>query len=118
VYRHLRKQPVLSVPNALEILENKVGDCNEHAILLAALGRAAGIPTRIEAGLVYMNDRFYYHAWNAFFLGRWVTADAVFDQMPADLSHVRLVIGGLEQQVDLMGVIGRIAITVEEAVYD
>lgn len=118
VYRHLRKQPVLSVPNALEILENKVGDCNEHAILLAALGRAAGIPTRIEAGLVYMNDRFYYHAWNAFFLGRWVTADAVFDQMPTDLSHVRLVIGGLERQVDLMGVIGRIAITVEEAVYD
>jgi hypothetical protein len=118
VYRHLRKQPVLSVPNALEILENKVGDCNEHAILLAALGRAAGIPTRIEAGLVYMNDRFYYHAWNAFFLGRWVTADAVFDQMPADLSHVRLVVGGLERQVDLMGVIGRIAITVEEAVYD
>lgn len=118
VYRRLRKQPVLSVPNALEILENKVGDCNEHAILLAALGRAAGIPTRIEAGLVYMNGRFYYHAWNAFYLGRWITADAVFDQMPTDLSHVRLVIGGLERQIDLMGVIGQIAITVEETRYD
>lgn len=118
VYRLLRKQPVMSVPNALEVLENKVGDCNEHAVLLAALGRAAGIPTRIEAGLVFMKGQFYYHAWNAFYLGRWVTADAVFNQMPADISHLRLVIGGLERQIDLMGVIGRIDIAVEEAVYD
>ncbi|MFH1984526.1 MAG: transglutaminase-like domain-containing protein [Pseudomonadota bacterium] len=118
VYRNVSKQPVLSVPNALEILDKKVGDCNEHAILLAALGRAAGIPTRIEAGLVYMRGRFYYHAWNGFYLGRWITADAVFDQMPADLSHIRLVIGGLERQIDLMGVIGQIAITIEESVYD
>jgi transglutaminase-like putative cysteine protease len=118
VHGHLRKQPVLSVPNALEILEQRVGDCNEHAILLAALGRAAGIPTRIEAGLVFMNGGFYYHAWNAFYLGTWVTADAIFDQMPADVSHLRLIIGGLARQVDLMGVIGRIAITVEDTVYD
>ncbi|MCX5908586.1 MAG: transglutaminase-like domain-containing protein, partial [Deltaproteobacteria bacterium] len=47
VYRNVEKRPVLSIPNALETLRNRVGDCNEHAVLLAALGRAAGIPTQI-----------------------------------------------------------------------
>ncbi|PKN69482.1 MAG: hypothetical protein CVU52_09515, partial [Deltaproteobacteria bacterium HGW-Deltaproteobacteria-10] len=64
VYRHVEKKPVLSVPNALEVLQNKVGDCNEHAVLIAALLRTAGIPAQIETGLVYISGRFYYHAWN------------------------------------------------------
>jgi transglutaminase-like putative cysteine protease len=50
VFTHIEKRPVLSLPDALSTLENRVGDCNEHAVLLAALARAAGIPTRIEAG--------------------------------------------------------------------
>ena len=84
VYRHIDKKPVLSVPNALEVLLNKAGDCNEHAVLVAALLRTAGIPSQIESGLVYLSGRFYYHAWNAVYLGDWVTADAVFNQFPAD----------------------------------
>jgi hypothetical protein len=44
VYRNIEKRPVLSVPNALETLRLKRGDCNEHAVLLAALSRATGIP--------------------------------------------------------------------------
>jgi len=64
VYKNIEKRPVLSLPDALGTLMNKVGDCNEHAVLLAALSRAAGIPARIEAGLVYLNGKFYYHAWN------------------------------------------------------
>ena len=51
VYRTVEKKPVLSVPNALEVLKNKEGDCNEHAVLTAALLRAAGIPVQIETGL-------------------------------------------------------------------
>ena len=64
MYQNIQKRPVLSVPNALETLRNRVGDCNEHAVLLAALARAAGIPAQVEAGLVYQKGRFYYHAWN------------------------------------------------------
>jgi transglutaminase-like putative cysteine protease len=89
-----------------------MGDCNEHAMLLAALARAAGIPARVEAGLVYMKGRFYYHAWNLLFLGRWVTADAVFGQLPADVTHLRLVTGSMQQQLDLAAVIGNITIDV------
>lgn len=110
VYRNIEKRPVLSVPNALETLRLKRGDCNEHAVLLAALARAAGIPAQVEAGLVYQNGQFYYHAWNVLFLGSWVTADAAMGQFPADATHLRLV-RGTDRQIDLAGVIG--AITLE-----
>ncbi len=112
VHTHIEKRPVLSLPDALSTLENRVGDCNEHAVLLAALARAAGIPTRIEAGLVYLKGRFYYHAWNLMYLGKWITADSLFGQLPADVSHLRFVTGSPEQQLDLMGIIGKIRLTV------
>jgi transglutaminase-like putative cysteine protease len=57
VNENVQKRPVLSVPNALEILHNRVGDCNEHAVLLAALCRASGIPAQSVTslgGLIYM----------------------------------------------------------------
>jgi len=112
VYRNLQKRPVLSVPNALEILRHRVGDCNEHAVLLMALAQAAGIPAQMEAGIVYRRGRFYYHAWNVLYLGAWVTADATMGQFPADVTHIRLV-RGMERQVDLMRVIGRMKIDIE-----
>lgn len=112
VHLNIEKRPVLSMPDALSTLENRMGDCNEHAMLLAALARAAGIPARVEAGLTYMKGRFYYHAWNLLYLGRWVTADALFGQLPADVTHLRLVTGSMQQQLDLAAVIGAITIEV------
>ena len=110
--RHIEKRPVLSMPDALSTLENRMGDCNEHAMLFAAMARSAGIPARVEAGLVYMRGKFYYHAWNLLFLGQWVTADALFGQLPADVTHLRLVTGSMHQQVDLAGVIGNLTIEI------
>ena len=112
VYHNIEKRPVLSLPDALSTLENRVGDCNEHAVLLAALARAAGIPCRVEAGLVYLKGRFYYHAWNLVYLGRWITVDSLFDQVPADVSHVRFITGSQERQLDLMGIIGQVTLKV------
>jgi hypothetical protein len=117
VYKYLEKRPVLSVPNALETLENRMGDCNEHAVLLAALARAAGIPAEVEAGVVYLRGRFFYHAWNVFYLrdwGGWVTADAVLGQMPADVTHIRFVRGEADRQLNLVGLIGRLKLEVQE----
>jgi transglutaminase-like putative cysteine protease len=111
VHQNIQKRPVLSVPNALETLRNRVGDCNEHAVLLAALARASGIPAEIEAGLVYQNGRFYYHAWNVLYLGRWITADAVMGQFPADVTHLRFV-RGTEQQIDLLQIIGKVKLEI------
>jgi Transglutaminase-like superfamily len=112
VHKNIEKRPVLSLPDALATLINKVGDCNEHAVLLAALARAAGIPARIESGLVYLNGRFYYHAWNLLFIGKWITADATFGQIPADVTHIRFSSGGMQQQLDIMNVIGKIKLKI------
>jgi hypothetical protein len=113
VHKNIRKRPVLSLPDALSTLENREGDCNEHAVLLAALTRSAGIPARVEAGLVYLKGRFYYHAWNLLYLGKWITADALFGQMPADVTHIRFTTGA-QQQINLMSIIGKVELKVIE----
>lgn len=114
VYRNIDKKPVLSVPNALEVLQNRQGDCNEHAVLVAALLRTAGIPTQIETGLIYLRGKWYYHAWNAVWLGKWISVDAVFNQIPADVTHIRLIRGESSEQLDLMGVMGKIKLEILE----
>jgi transglutaminase-like putative cysteine protease len=109
---HIQKRPLVSLPNAISTLETRMGDCNEHAVLFAALCRSLGIPTRIEAGLVFLNDRFYYHAWNGVFLGSWITVDPLFNQFPADVTHLRLVSGQGGEGFDILGAIGRIKVEI------
>jgi hypothetical protein len=113
-YKNIQKRPVISIPDALTTFKSRAGDCNEHAVLLAALARSVGIPAKIESGLVYLNGRFFYHAWNSLYVGRWVTADSVFGQMPADATHIRFASGGPGSPLDLMPVIDNLGITVLE----
>jgi hypothetical protein len=112
VYESLRKVPTISVPNALQVLDMGEGDCNEHAVLLAALGRAVGIPTRVVAGAVYLDGAFLYHAWCEVWLGQWVAIDPAFHQFPADATHIKFVVGGPEKHLAMMSVIGRLGIEV------
>jgi hypothetical protein len=63
---------------------------------------------------VYQEGRFYYHAWNILYVGSGMTADAVMNQLPADVTHIRLV-RGMERQVDLMGAIGRVKLEILKA---
>lgn len=112
VYNYLEKRPTLSIPNALEVYKRRAGDCNEHSVLFAALARAAGIPTRVAAGLLYAEGRFFYHAWDEVFVGEWVAVDPLMNQVPADPTHIRLILGELDRQVQLVRVLGRLGIKV------
>ncbi len=107
VYDNLTKSPTLSLPSATEILEQKVGDCNEHTVLFTALARAASIPTRIATGLTYSSGQFYYHAWPEVFVGRWLAVDPTLGQFPADPLHLRLLVGGIESQYEVLTLLGR-----------
>jgi transglutaminase-like putative cysteine protease len=118
VYYKLEKKPVVSVPNALEVLRSRVGDCNEHATLMTALLRASNIPAKLCVGLVYTRDKFFYHAWNEAYMGRWVTMDATVNQIPADVTHIKLLEGNLNKQVELAGIIGVLNIKVLDYDYD
>ncbi|MEC8193950.1 MAG: transglutaminase-like domain-containing protein, partial [Myxococcota bacterium] len=123
VFTEVAKEPSVGVPNGLEVLYSKRGDCNEHTALFVSLARAAGIPTRIAAGVVFSErvgpkGQFYYHAWPEVQLGGttdWVAVDPTFGQLPADATHIKLVEGDLDRQVEILGVIGRLELELIEA---
>ncbi len=112
VYHMLDKQVTISIPSAVQVLESGRGDCNEHTVLFVALARSLGLPTRTAVGLVYVNGAFYYHAWPEVWLDEWVAVDPTFGQYPADAAHIRFVVGGLAQQVEIVRLIGRLDIEV------
>ncbi|UCG43793.1 MAG: transglutaminase domain-containing protein [candidate division WOR-3 bacterium] len=114
VFTALDKEPTASFPTALDVLKHMKGDCNEHAVFFAGLARAAGIPTKVSVGLVYMNGAFYYHAWNEVFLGEWVPVDPTFGEFPAGALRLKLSEGGLEQQTRILGVVGRLGMKILE----
>ena len=112
VYRELAKEPTVSIPNALEVLQARKGDCNEHTVLFNALARAAGIPAKTVVGVVYLRGAFYYHAWSEVWLGRWVALDSVLNQFPADVTHVKFLEGEIDRQIDILQLIGNLKIEV------
>jgi transglutaminase-like putative cysteine protease len=118
VYHHIEKRPVASIPSAVEVLRTGMGDCNEHATLLTALLRAMGIPARMSSGLVYTRGKFFYHAWTEAYVGSWVTLDATMNQIPVDVTHIKLVQGNLDKQVEIAGLIGKLNVGVLEYHYD
>lgn len=96
--------------SALETLSRRAGDCTEAAVLLAALGRAAGIPTRVVNGLVYsryeyhgVSNAFLPHSWTlAYVDGRWRSFDLALDAF--DSTHIALTVGdGDERSIAAAG---------------
>ena len=115
VHDSLEKKITIGIPNALQVLRSRSGDCNEHTQLYLALARAAGIPARSAAGLAYVNGKFFYHAWPEVWLGRWVAVDPTFGEFPAAAAHLRFGPGGLTRQAELLRLIGTLSIDVLDA---
>jgi len=115
VYNYLEKTPTLSLPNALDVLKTRKGDCNEHATLFAALTRSVGVPTRLALGLVLLDSKFYYHAWNEVFVGKWVAVDPTFGQFPADATHIKFIEGNLSRSSEILKLVGNLNLEVIEA---
>ena len=81
---------------ASEAATTRSGDCTEHSVLLAALLRAEGIPSRVVTGLVYVDELlgqrrlFGYHMWTqALIDNRWIDLDATLAR-PFDAAHIAL----------------------------
>jgi hypothetical protein len=110
VYGNIKKAPTISIPRSTAVLKSRRGDCNEHTTLFTALARASRIPTRIAIGLVYQEGRFFYHAWPEVHLGGWFPVDPTLGQFPADAARIRLLTGGLERQIRLAAVMGKLKI--------
>jgi len=99
VRRYIRTKDLnVGYASALEVARKPEGDCTEHAVLLAALGRALGIPTRVVDGLAYtdryagLDHVFVPHAWaQAYVDGRWQSFDAALQGF--DAGHIALSFG-------------------------
>jgi len=132
VYRYIHAKSLgVGFATAGEVARTRQGDCSEHAVLLAAMLRSAGIPSRTVSGLLYVDEFagrqgvFGYHMWTQAWLGgdagggRWVDLDATLgNDTPFDATHIALVRSVLaddtmmNDMVDMAPMIGRLAIRV------
>jgi len=116
VDENMRSKYSARLTNTLEVLNSLEGDCTEHSILFVGLARAAGIPAREVAGLVYVDGAsqqgFYFHQWAKVWVGEWVDMDPAFGQMQADVTHIKLGVGDLIEQARLLPLIGQLEISV------
>jgi Transglutaminase-like superfamily len=79
--------------SAAEVAESLEGDCSEHAVLLAALLRARGIPSRVAIGLVYVpgQGKMGGHMWTeALFSDGWVPLDATLGRGGIGGGHLKV----------------------------
>ena len=76
-----------------EIFRNRRGTCLGYATLLAALTRAAGIPSRVVLGYVYALAIFGGHAWTEVLVdGAWIPVDAAIPASGvADAARVGII---------------------------
>lgn len=110
---------------ASEVARTREGDCSEHGVLLAALGRLNKLPSRVAVGVAYVpafageDGAFGYHLWTQFFIdGRWVDVDAALNETECSPTRIAFATSSLQQtgladlSLPLLPKIGAIAIDV------
>lgn len=109
----VRKDLSIGFASAQETATSREGDCTEHAVLCAAIGRAAGLPTRCVIGLGYAppgesvqalantvdtkTGIFAFHMWAEAWIGpnQWMPMDAALNGF--DVGHIALLKTALEE---------------------
>lgn len=88
---------------ANEVCRTKEGDCSEHGVLLAALGRIRGLPSRVAVGLAYVpsfggqTHLFGYHMWTQFYInGTWYDVDAALRQTQCSPTRIAFAVCSLQ----------------------
>jgi Transglutaminase-like superfamily len=108
-----KKDLKIGFASAEETAISREGDCTEHAVLCAALGRAVGLPTRCVIGLGYIppgadeptistavgpdTGIFGFHMWAEAWIapGKWVPMDAALGSF--DVGHIAITKSALEE---------------------
>ncbi len=88
-----RKNLGVGFASAAETAASRQGDCTEHAVLCAALGRAVGMPTRVVSGFGYLpmdyagsgdpsRGTFGFHMWAEAYIApdKWAPMDAALGE--------------------------------------
>jgi len=133
VFHHIDEKNLgVGIATASEVARTGVGDCTEHATLLAAMLRADEIPSRTVSGLVFVSsfegskDIFGYHMWTQGWIvengkGRWVDLDATLGPKTRfDATHIALSVSSLADGesnnalIALVPLLGELEIEIEE----
>ncbi len=104
VTKHIRNKNLnIGFATASEVARNPEGDCSEHAVLLAALGRVCGIPSRVVSGLVYLpkfnnqENIMGYHMWTQFLIDeKWIDFDAALAESECTPKRIALLTTSLK----------------------
>lgn len=133
VHTFIKKKTLgVGYATASDVARSREGDCSEHGVLLAALLRAEGIPSRVVSGLIFADafageeKIFGYHMWAQALLEvkgvkTWVDLDATLpNATPYDATHIALVTSDLAdgqtavQLAAMAPLLGRLKIKVEK----
>jgi hypothetical protein len=114
-------------PSASQICRDMEGDCRQHAILLAGLCRASGIPARTAVGMIYARRKgqspfFAFHMWTEVAIdGQWLALDAVLGKGSVGATHLKMAdhswnkTATLAPLLPVAGALGKIQIEVISA---
>ena len=82
---------------ASEVAKTLSGDCTEYSMLMAAMCRAAGVPSRTPIGLVYVDARegrppmFAMHMWTEVWInGQWIGLDSTLGRGSIGPAHIKI----------------------------
>ncbi|HEV3258972.1 MAG TPA: transglutaminase domain-containing protein [Gemmataceae bacterium] len=100
VYAHMEnKNYSEGFATADHVARTLEGDCTEHAVLAAAMCRAAGVPSRTAVGLVYAEMTrgpvrgpvMAFHMWTEVWVdGQWMPIDATHDKGYVGATHLKI----------------------------
>lgn len=99
-----------------DVLKNLSGNCQSHTRLYLSFARAAGIPAKYVSGIIYVPGKgFLYHSWAESHVGYWLAVDPTLGEIPADLTHIKLVEGDSpEDALPLAALVGKVTAKVLE----
>lgn len=114
IYQNMQTRSDVGISRpASDVLKSRDGVCRDYAMLFVALARSAGIPSRIAAGITFMNGAFYYHAWVECWVGEWIPFDGTLPSDFVDATHIKLAQGGATSMFGLARVIGSLTAEVK-----
>lgn len=94
VKNHMTNDNSVDLAPASRIAKSMRGDCRQHAMLTAALCRAAGLPSRTAIGLLYVHRGSPYlgfHMWAEVLVdGRWLGLDSTLGKGGVSAAHVKI----------------------------
>jgi hypothetical protein len=91
----------IAVASASEVARDRKGTCFGYSVLLGSLARAAGIPSRLRMGYVYVSGIWGGHAWIEVLVGNdWIPIDAAaYSPGPADAARFSAFTSSLEEGI-------------------